>query len=57
MPLGAALARNDIAGKHLLAAKNFESQPLTVRVAAVAGRSTCFLMCHEPKSYCFRNIE
>src|SRR6266446_4026830 len=37
VPLGAALARDDVAGEHLLAAENLQAEPLTVRVAAVAG--------------------
>src|SRR5262249_34045511 len=37
VPLGAALARDDVPGEHLLAAKNLRAEPLTVRVAAVAG--------------------
>jgi hypothetical protein len=37
MPLGAALARDDVAGKHVLAAENLQAEPLTIRVAAVTG--------------------
>src|SRR5215831_16899550 len=37
MPFGAALARDDVAGENLLAAKDLQAEPLTVRVAAVAG--------------------
>src|SRR5215831_3817242 len=37
VPLGAALARDDVAGEHVLAAENLQAEPLTVRVAAVAG--------------------
>ncbi len=37
VPLGAALARNNIACQHLLAAENLQTEPLTVGVAAVAG--------------------
>src|SRR5262249_12517198 len=44
VPLGAALARNDVAGQHLLAAENLQAEPLTVGVAAVAGSSACFLV-------------
>jgi hypothetical protein len=36
MPFGAALARNDVAGEHFLAAKNLEPQPLTGGIAPVA---------------------
>jgi hypothetical protein len=37
MPLGAALARDDVAGKHGLPAKNLEAEALTIGVAPVAG--------------------
>src|SRR5262245_26552754 len=37
VPLGAALTRDDVAGEHVLAGKNLHAEPLTVRVAAVAG--------------------
>src|SRR5262252_6549865 len=37
VPLGAALACDDVAGEHVLAAENLQAEPLTVRVAAVAG--------------------
>src|ERR1700730_9970709 len=37
VPLGAGLARDDVAGKSVLAAENLQAEPLTVRVAAVAG--------------------
>src|SRR5262245_54255763 len=37
MPLGAALAGNDVAGEHALAAENLQPEPLAVGVAAVAG--------------------
>jgi hypothetical protein len=37
MPFGAALARDDVAGDHLLAAENLQAESLAVRVAAVAG--------------------
>src|SRR3954468_20791760 len=46
MPLGAALARNDVAGKHALAAENLQPEPLTIGVAAVAGGAACFLVSH-----------
>ena len=36
-PAGAALTRDDVAGKHVLAAENLQPEPLAVRVAAVAG--------------------
>ena len=37
VPLGAALARDDVAGEHVLAAENLQAEALTMRVAAVAG--------------------
>jgi hypothetical protein len=37
VPFGAALARDDVAGEHLLTAENLQAEPLTVGVAAVAG--------------------
>src|SRR5436190_19927826 len=46
VPSGAALAGDDVAGHHRLAAENLQPQPLTVGVAAVAGGSACFLMSH-----------
>jgi hypothetical protein len=50
MPFRAALTRDDVAGKNLLAAKNLQSEPLAVGVAAVAGRSACFLVSHDLNS-------
>jgi hypothetical protein len=37
MPLGAALARDDVAGDHALAAENLQAEALTIGVAPVAG--------------------
>src|SRR4051794_37504936 len=48
MPLGAALARENIAGKCGLAAKQLHAQALSARVATVPRRSACFLMSHGP---------
>src|SRR5215510_7643070 len=50
MPLGAALARNDVAGHDLLPAEQLYAQPLAVRIAAVARGAACFLVCHGIKS-------
>ena len=36
-PLGAALARDDVAAEHMLAAEFLKTQPLCVRVASVSG--------------------
>src|SRR4029079_18466744 len=44
--LGAALADQDVAGQHLLAAEALDAQPLAVRIAAVARGAACFLVCH-----------
>src|SRR5689334_17581267 len=52
MPLGAALARDDVAGKHLLAAENLQAEALGVRVAAVARGAACFLVGHDESSLC-----
>src|SRR6202012_4456476 len=46
MPFRAPLARKNVAGDHLLAAKNLDPQPLTVRVAAVTRGSACLLVSH-----------
>src|SRR5207245_9000407 len=46
VPLGAALARDDVAGKHVLAAATLQAEPLTDRVAAVAGCSGCYPVGH-----------
>src|SRR5580658_1838986 len=46
MPLGAALARNNLAGGHFFAAKNLNSEPLTGGIAAVARGAACFLVSH-----------
>src|SRR5262245_33901506 len=37
MPFGAALARDDVAGKHALAAENLQAEALAIGVAPVAG--------------------
>src|SRR4029077_3728020 len=51
VPFGAALARDNVAGENLLAAENLQAEPLTVRVAAVAGGSACFLVGHGFRSF------
>src|SRR6478672_6531331 len=55
MPLGAALARNNIAGEHALAAENLQPEPLAIGVAAVAGGAACFLVSHNkcPSVVCY----
>src|SRR5450631_2556263 len=42
-----ALANQDRAGVHLLAAVCLEAEALRLGIAAVAGRPACFLVCHE----------
>src|SRR5688572_21209990 len=44
---GAALAHDDVAGEDILAAELLHAEPLALGVAAVAGRTACFLMCHD----------
>src|SRR4029453_10856061 len=46
VPLGAALARDDIAGEDGFAAEQLQTEALAVRVAPVARRAACFLVCH-----------
>src|SRR5690348_14563663 len=46
VPLGAALAHDDVAGEHSLTAELLHAEALALAVAAVAGRAACFLMCH-----------
>src|SRR5262249_35485911 len=51
VPLGAALAGNNIAGDGVLAAEQLQAQPLAIRVAAVARGPACFFVCHGIKSF------
>src|SRR3954447_5940717 len=46
VPLGAALAHDDVAGAHGLAAELLYAETLALTVAAVARRAACFFMCH-----------
>src|ERR1700730_15454433 len=46
VPLGAALAHDNVAGKTMLAAKKLDAQALAGRVAPVARRSARFFVCH-----------
>src|SRR5580700_10744958 len=46
MDLGAALANQNVAGKDDLAAVALGAEPLTRRIAPVARRAACFLVCH-----------
>src|SRR5215472_11180784 len=44
--LGAALANDDRAGRHRLAAEHLDAEHLRLRVAAVARRAAAFFLCH-----------
>src|SRR5690606_3661413 len=44
--LGAALADQDVAGQHDLAAVALDAEAPAFGVAAVAGRTACLLVCH-----------
>src|SRR4029079_1670478 len=46
VPLGAALAHDDVAGEDVLPTEFLHAEALALAVAAVAGRAACFLMCH-----------
>src|SRR5690606_38537361 len=43
---GAALADNDVAADHFLAAKLLHAEATTGRIATVARATACFFMCH-----------
>src|SRR5690606_2487173 len=47
MELGAALAHDDVARLNGLAAEDLDAEVLGVGVAAVAGRTTSLLVCHD----------
>src|SRR5687767_71766 len=42
----AALAHQDVAGQHLLAAELLDAEPLRLGLAPVLGTAACFLVCH-----------
>src|SRR5215469_3018537 len=46
MPLGAALAHENVAGETALSAEQLHAQALAGRVTAVARGTACFLVCH-----------
>ena len=46
MPLGAALAHDDVARNDGFRTELLHAEALAGRVAAVAGRAACFLVCH-----------
>src|SRR5687767_15589095 len=43
---GAALAHEDIAGQHLLAAELLDAEPFRLGFAAVLGTAACLFVCH-----------
>src|SRR6056297_2759148 len=45
-PLGAALSHDDVARHHALTAEFLDAKPPARAVAAIAGATTCFFMCH-----------
>src|SRR5439155_6070163 len=51
VPLGAALAGNNVAGDGVLTAEQLQAQALAVRIAAVARGAACFLVCHGIESF------
>src|SRR5918999_1583509 len=46
VPLGSALAHEDVARHHHLAPELFHAEPLRLRIAAVARRAACLFVCH-----------
>src|SRR5262245_12315405 len=50
VPARAALAHENVAGQHALAAVAFNAKPPARRVAAVARGAACLLVCHGRKS-------
>ena len=51
----AALANEDVAGQHVLAAEALHAQALGVGIAAVPGTAACLFMCHDCCSYKMRD--
>src|SRR3954466_10808207 len=47
VPLGAALAHDDVAGANILAAELLHAEALAFTVTPVARRAACFLVCHD----------
>src|SRR5688500_20156455 len=43
----AALAHEDVAGQHLLAAVLLDAEPLRLGFAAVLGTAACLFLCHD----------
>src|ERR1700736_5977361 len=48
MPGGAALARNDVAGNHVLTAIGLDSEALARRITTVTRCTACFFVSHSP---------
>src|SRR5271166_922195 len=48
LPLGAALADDDVAGHHRFPAELLDAEAAARRVAAVAGGTACLFVCHGP---------
>src|ERR1700730_9783284 len=48
MPGGAALARNDVAGNHVLTAIGLDSEALARRITTVTRCTACFFVSHGP---------
>ena len=51
MEFCAALAQDNIAGNHMLAAVLFDTEALAVAVAAVFGSTLSFFVCHGEKYF------
>src|ERR1700722_13999282 len=46
LPLGAALAEDDVAGDHRLTTELFDAEQPPRGITTVARRATCFFVCH-----------
>src|SRR5690606_11272109 len=54
--LGAALAHDNVAGPHHLAAVPLDAAPLRIGVAAVLGRAAALFVCHGGCSFALRCV-
>src|SRR3569623_3467998 len=50
VPLGAALANNDVAGDDVLTTELLDAETTASGIATIAGRAACFLVCHSSSS-------